>query len=63
MGSQIRLKKMDQVYLTTKEVAEILRMHPETIRRKARQGLIPHVSCMRKIRIPKSFVETAAIDD
>ena len=34
---------MDQPsdWLTTDEAAQILRMHPETVRRWAREGLIP----------------------
>jgi len=40
------MKIEDHKYYTTAEVAELLRQHPETIRRKIREG---------KFRIPRSL--------
>ena len=37
------LRMEPPAYLTTKEVALELRQHPETIRRKIREGVIPAV--------------------
>jgi excisionase family DNA binding protein len=37
------LRTSPATYLTLKEVAFALRLHPETIRRKVREGVIPAV--------------------
>ncbi|HAV10256.1 MAG TPA: hypothetical protein DCX22_01370 [Dehalococcoidia bacterium] len=46
-----------QKLLTTKEVAEILRMRIETITRKAEQGLLPAIKVDGRWRIPEDRLE------
>ena len=46
-----------QRLLTTKEVAEMLRMRIETITRKAEQGLLPAVKIDGRWRIPQDKLE------
>ncbi|MCX5992981.1 MAG: helix-turn-helix domain-containing protein [Chloroflexi bacterium] len=46
-----------QKLLTTKEVAEMLRMRIETIVRKAEQGLLPAVKIGGRWRIPQDRLE------
>ncbi len=46
-----------QRLLTTKEVAEMLRMRIETITRKAEQGLLPAVKIDGRWRIPRDRLE------
>jgi excisionase family DNA binding protein len=46
-----------QKLLTTKEVAEMLKMRIETITRKAEQGLLPAVKIGGRWRIPQDSFE------
>ncbi len=46
-----------QKLLTTKEVADILRMRIETITRKAEQGLLPAIKVDGRWRIPQDRLE------
>jgi excisionase family DNA binding protein len=43
-------------YYTTKELAERLGVHPETIRREAARGRLPSVRVGRERRYPESGV-------
>jgi excisionase family DNA binding protein len=43
----------DQEYLTTADVAALLRVNPQTVRVWVRTGKIPHVRLGRTVRIPK----------
>jgi excisionase family DNA binding protein len=52
-GRRTRMQKL----LTTKEVAEMLRMRIETITRKAEQGLLPAVKIDGRWRIPQDRLE------
>ncbi len=48
--------------ITVNEAAALLRIHPRTIQRWAREGLIKVVKIRQKILIPRSeFTATAAV--
>lgn len=43
----------DSIFLTVTQAAEILRVHPNTIRRLCNRGELPHFKLHSQIRIPK----------
>jgi excisionase family DNA binding protein len=43
-------------FLTCEEVATLLRVSPETIRRRARRGELPYVQGLRILRFPRDLV-------
>lgn len=49
-------------FYTAKEAAEVLGVHPETIRRNVREGKIPSLKVFRKILIPAGFFSYADAD-
>lgn len=51
---------IDNRWLTTKEVAEILQLNEQTVRRYAREGKIRHVRLGRHIRIRPLALEEFA---
>jgi len=57
MSGDFTMSQEQPQYYTVEEAAEILRAHPETIRRMARKGEIPGVVQLGNTwRIPRSFV-------
>lgn len=51
---------MEEIFLTVEEVARLLRLNPESIRRAVRENKIPgarRVPGGRIIRIPASYLE------
>jgi len=46
-----------QIYLTVKEVAEILRVRPQTIYIRIKKGELPSRKIGGKILIPSDFIE------
>jgi len=44
-------------YLTAKQVAEILKLHPKTVYRYIREGYLPAVKMRRIVRISQEDVE------
>lgn len=49
--------RMEQTFLNVNELAEVLRCHPETIRKYAREGRIPSGRIGRTYRFPIEVVE------
>ena len=50
------------MYLNCEELAAILRVNPETIRRKTRSGVIPHMRVGTSVRYVLADVERALTD-
>ena len=51
---------MVEMFLTVEQAAERLQMHPETVRRQLRSGVLRGVKRGRRFRIPESALHEAA---
>ena len=51
--------RKDTTWLTPQELADRLRVHPKTLLRLARAGLIPCLRAGRVVRFPAELVERA----
>lgn len=48
--------------LSPADMAQLMGVHPNTIRRQCREGLIPHVKVGQKIGIPRDLVFRTIIE-
>ena len=50
-------------FLDVNDLATLLRVSPETIRRRARSGELPHVQGLRVLRFPRGLVLSLLYSD
>ncbi len=51
----------DKPFLTVEEAAQVLTLHPETVRRMIRRGELGAVKVARRLRVPQSALEALKV--